>query len=97
MKEPLASGLRLPTDEGRVGPDTFRETVPGGPSLLVPVDAGLPIPRIGAIARVEVPRIAGEKEDESSQITVPAIRRALQGLLNPRAKPITPIAIHIAT
>jgi SRSO17 transposase len=35
----------------------------------------------------EVPALPGKKSGEAPRITVPAIRRALQDLLNPRAKP----------
>jgi SRSO17 transposase len=35
----------------------------------------------------EVPALPGEKSGEAPRITVPAIRRALQDLLSPRAKP----------
>ena len=35
----------------------------------------------------EVPALPGNKSGEAPRITVPAIRRALQDLLNPRAKP----------
>jgi SRSO17 transposase len=35
----------------------------------------------------EVPALPGKKRSEAPRITVPAIRRALQDLLNPRAKP----------
>src|SRR4051794_32096734 len=47
----------------------------------------LRIPGPGTTAREGVPGIAGEKSGEGPRITVPAIRRALQELLRPTAKP----------
>ena len=88
LEEPLAGGAGLPADEGRAGPEPFRGSVVAQvPSPRLPGDAGLWFPGLGTVAHKEAPAQPGEKRDEPPRITVPGIRRALQRLLSPRAKP----------
>ena len=84
VEEPLAGGAGLPADEGGIGPGPPRGPVVAGvPPPRLPGDAGLRVPGVGARARGARPGPAGKKGGTRPVITVPAIRRALQGLLAP--------------
>ena len=88
LEEPLAGGARRPADEGRTGPESFRRAVVAWVSSpRLPGDAGLWFPGLGTTTRKGGPASPGKKSEHESRITLPAIRRALQRFLMPRAKP----------
>src|SRR4051794_17954348 len=80
----MAGGTGLPADEGGIGAGPPRGAfVARVPPPRLPGDAGLRVPGIRARARGARPGPAGKKGGTRPVITVPAIRRALQGLLAP--------------
>src|SRR4051812_24678457 len=87
----MAGGTRLSADEGRVGIGPLRGAVLAGlPSSRLPGDAGLWVLDLGTAASEETPGEAGKKRGTEPVITLPAVRRALQQMLSPRARPECP-------
>jgi hypothetical protein len=85
VAEPLAGGAGLPADEGGAGAGPPRgPLVAGLPPPCLPGDAGLRLPDAGAPSSPSGAIPAGQKGGRrADEITVPAIRRALQRLLAP--------------
>src|SRR3954452_3621180 len=80
----MAGPSRLPAEEVGIGPGPPRGAVVARvPPPRLPGDAGLRLPGVGTRARGARPGPAGKKGGTRPVITVPAIRRALQGLLAP--------------
>ncbi len=62
VEEPVAGGAGLPTDEGRIGPGSFRgPLVAGLPPPYLPGDAGVRFPGAGTTSREGATGGAGEK------------------------------------
>jgi SRSO17 transposase len=95
VEESLAGGAGLPADEGGAGSGSLRGPVV---ARLPPPrgfgDAGLRLPAVGAPSRGTSGSPggshAGKKGGRQPALTLPAIRRALQHLLLPVAKPDCP-------
>src|SRR5262249_55453095 len=63
LEEPLAGGARLPADEGRNGPGSFRGPVVARlPSPRVPGDVGVWLSDVGTTPREGGPGIAGDEK-----------------------------------
>src|SRR5205085_1617085 len=91
VEKPLAGGAGVSADEGGAGAGPLRGAVvawlspPRGAG-----DPGLRLLAAGAPSRPSAPGSAGEKGGTQPVLTLPAVRRALQRLLLPVAKPDCP-------
>src|SRR5262249_30452186 len=88
VEEPLAGGAGVSTNEGGTGPGPLRRTLLARvPPPRAFGGAGLWLLGVGAASRARAPGPAGKKGGSHPVLTLPAVRRGLQRLLAPLAKP----------